>query len=397
MKVILSSPSHSLSSDDSFQMPPLPTLPFDLIVEILARLPVKLLLRLRCICKSWNSLISHCKFAKKHLSLSTTSHLYKVSYSYPLTKCVLTLTCYPLGFVSTNVTTMVTQYKYPFDYYVEDYYMVGSCNGILCIAGYQKTSVILWNPSIRKFKELPPHPFKKTRWFSRIKTIYGFGYDSCTDYYKVIVVSHYEMRNDSGKCVDKIEVMIHTLGTDFWRSIQDFPFGGVPVEQSGHFVSGKINWLASKHWLRESSCFIVSLDLGNESYREILQPDYGEVGEDNFLTLGVLRDCLSIISGHVIWIMKEYGNKESWTKLFTISYMPDPSKYYIFTKALCVFDNHHQVLLESTRDWGTNWNTKLIVYNSRNSTFRFTNVPNNSAYNPRNGSPEVCVESLISP
>jgi hypothetical protein len=76
--------------------------------------------------------------------------------------------------------------------------------------------------------------------------------------------------------------------------------------------------------------------------------------------------------------------------------MPDPSKYYMFTKAVYIFDNHRQVLLESTRDWDTNWDTKLIVYNSRNSTFRFTNVPNKSAYNPRNGSPEVCVESLIS-
>jgi len=53
---------------------------------------------------------------------------------------------------------------------------------------------------------------------------------------------------------------------------------------------------------RESPCFIVSFDLGNESYQEIFQPDYGEVGEDNFLTLGVLRDCLSISSGHVVWI-----------------------------------------------------------------------------------------------
>ncbi|AES68586.1 F-box protein interaction domain protein [Medicago truncatula] len=332
MEVILSSPLHSLSSDDLFRMPPLPTLPFDLIVEILGRLPVKLLLQLRCLCKSWNYLISHSKFAKKHLSLSTTHHLYKVSYSYTLSKCVLT--CHPLDYVSTNVTTMVTQYTGPFNYYVEDYYIVGSCNGIICIAGYNKPSVILWNPSIRKFKEL---------------------------------------------------------------SIQEFPFGGVPVEQSGHFVSGKINWLASKHWLRESPCFIVSLDLGNESYQEILQPEYEEVNEDNYLTLGVLSDCLSIISGHVVWIMKEYGNKESWTKLFTVSYMPDPSKYYIFTKALCIFDNHRQVLLESTRDWGTNWDTKLIIYNSRNSTFRFTNISDQSAYSPRNGSPEACIESLISP
>jgi len=53
----------------------LPILPFDLVSEILCRLPVKLLLQLRCVCKSWNSLISDSNFAKKHLRTSTPTHL----------------------------------------------------------------------------------------------------------------------------------------------------------------------------------------------------------------------------------------------------------------------------------------------------------------------------------
>ncbi|RHN69125.1 putative F-box domain-containing protein [Medicago truncatula] len=58
----------------SLYTPPLPTLPFDLVAEILCRLPVKLLLQLRCLCKSLNSLILDPKFAKKHLRMSTTHH-----------------------------------------------------------------------------------------------------------------------------------------------------------------------------------------------------------------------------------------------------------------------------------------------------------------------------------
>lgn len=82
-------------------------------------------------------------------------------------------------------------------------------------------------------------------------------------------------------------------------------------------MSRKINWLASKHEFRESPCFFVSLDLENETYQEVPKPDYGEVG-DNFLTLGVLRDCLCMLSGHDVWLMKEYGIKDSWTKLYTV-------------------------------------------------------------------------------
>ncbi|PNX63542.1 F-box/kelch-repeat protein, partial [Trifolium pratense] len=57
----------------------LPTLPFDLIPEILSRLPVKILLQFGCVCKSWKSLISDPKFAKKHLSHSTTHSLHCLS------------------------------------------------------------------------------------------------------------------------------------------------------------------------------------------------------------------------------------------------------------------------------------------------------------------------------
>ncbi|KAK2406996.1 F-box/kelch-repeat protein [Trifolium repens] len=64
-------------------------IPFDLVEEILCRLPVKFLLQLRCVCKSWNSLISHHKFAKKHLSMSTTRRLHIISYSKPLRRPVV--------------------------------------------------------------------------------------------------------------------------------------------------------------------------------------------------------------------------------------------------------------------------------------------------------------------
>ncbi|MCH98656.1 F-box/kelch-repeat protein, partial [Trifolium medium] len=81
--------------------PSLPTLPFNLISEILSRLPVKFLLQFRCICKSWNSLISDPKFAKKHLSLSTTHTVHCTSYSHNVH---VFLKSYSLDSVLTNIT-----------------------------------------------------------------------------------------------------------------------------------------------------------------------------------------------------------------------------------------------------------------------------------------------------
>jgi len=67
-----SSSSSNPPGNSVLQMsPPLPNLPFELITEILCRLPVNFLMTLKCVCKPWNSLISSDrKFARKHLRMS---------------------------------------------------------------------------------------------------------------------------------------------------------------------------------------------------------------------------------------------------------------------------------------------------------------------------------------
>jgi F-box interacting protein len=224
----------------------------------------------------------------------------------------------------------------------------------------------LWNPSINKFKELPL--IQKSQGITNLT--FSFGYNSLTDNYTVIVVLQYT------------DVKVHTLGTDFWRSIQEFPFGVMPVERSGKFVSGRINWLASPDLSLQSPRCIVSFDLQKESYEKILPPEGVDVGN---LTLSVLRDCLSIFAGHHdIWVMKEYGIQESWIKLFTISNIPYPNSSVIFTKAAYIFEDD-QVLLECEG----NRNSNFVIYDSKNGTFRFPTF--------HIIAPEVCVESLISP
>jgi F-box interacting protein len=281
------------------------------------------------------------------------------------------LKSYPLDFVFTTVTTNpIAELEFPLNVY-----FVGSCNGILCFfeedchKGFVRFQ--LWNPSIRKFKELPPLQQPHTHYVY----LYGFSHDPITNNYKMVVVLR-----GHGNFVDNHEVKVHTLGTNCWKSIQNIPFGCVALQLLGKFVSGTINWLVAKEY--DNKIQIVSLDLENESYKEVLLPKEVDASTLHFY-LGVLRDCLCVVIGHDVWVMKEHGNEDSWSKLFTVSYIQDLPTSHANIKVVHMFEDG-QVLLKSIE--GGTW--KLIFYNSRNGTYKSTQFENTW---------EVCVESLISP
>ena len=103
--------------------------------------------------------------------------------------------------------------------------IVGSCNGIICLAlpltrrnVIKRSELVLWNPTIRKFKillyfETPRDPCGST--------LFGFGYDHIIDVYKILAVSFYPCGNN----IFKTQARVHTVGTDSWRMIHgELPF-----------------------------------------------------------------------------------------------------------------------------------------------------------------------------
>jgi F-box interacting protein len=349
----------------------LPILPFDLLIEILCRLPVKLLLQLRCLCKSFNSLIIDPKFAKKHLRLSTTHHL-TVSTTNNLGQLLLLDFPKPSDFSTSTVTypDCLKNGHCPF--------RVRSCDGILCLTMYDNGPAVLWNPSIRTFKILPPLDNKR---FSA----YSIGYDHCINNYKIVACS---------QDIGKTEVSVHTLGTDSWKRIQDFPYSA-PFGGLGIFVSGTINWLAKDDV--SSLHVIISLDL-EESYQKLPLPDSEKYPST---TLGVLRDCLCISRNSTfvfldVWIMKEYGNKDSWTNLYRVLHMKD-QVLCRYPKALYIFEDEQQLLMGCFEPQGFgSYKLKLVAYDSKNSTLEISEIQNISSHRMELH-PQVYIESLISP
>jgi F-box interacting protein len=346
----------------------LPTLPFDLLPEILCRLPIKLIVQLRCLCKFFNSLISDPKFAKKHLQLSTKRHHLMVTFWNISRKLVMY--DFPIPSILSSSTVVTQTQLYPpnsitcVDNFVN---VLCYCDGIFC-GMLNVGSYFLWNPSIRKFKFLPPLENPREGGFFRI----SFGYDHFIDNYKVIFVS------------SKNEVSVNTFGTNYWTRIQDIP-NNFHIHGSGIFVSGTVNWLPSNN-----NSSILSLDLEKESYQQLLLPDYEN--ENVRWTLGVVRDCLCVFARSYmfldVWIMKEYGNEKSWTKLYTVPNLQDHNfKAY---GALYISDDDK--LLVECYEIGSS-NMKLVVYDSKTGTLNIPEFQN--IYDHTH--PNVYIESLISP
>lgn len=79
------------------------------------------------------------------------------------------------------------------------------------------------------------------------------------------------------------------------------------------------------HWLGDDcgDYFIVSLDMADEVFQKLKMPP---VLWSEFAQLAVLNDCLAVLTYYYkerercfdMWVMREYGIEESWTKIFTV-------------------------------------------------------------------------------
>lgn len=133
----------------------------DLIVEVLSYSPIKSLMRIRCVCKSWNTLISSDPtFVKLHLQRSPRhKHIALTSYCY-YARSVSSVITFPLNHLLENPSLITVDsdcYKrLEFNNFTR---MVGSCNGLLCLFGTSNTTehrnywFHIWNPATRKISE----------------------------------------------------------------------------------------------------------------------------------------------------------------------------------------------------------------------------------------------------
>ena len=234
-------------------------------------------------------------------------------------------------------------------------FIAGSCNGLVCLAdvapsGDHVVLLILWNPSIRKAISLPPSPVVNVPVFYKAVDHLGFGYDPITDDYKLVRLvylqggfSHNEYEGDPPI------VQIYTLRTGAWRTIPGRGSRFIIVQRfSLVFVNGSVHWFAEDDNDSDDDDdamvhnMIISFDIKDEVFHEMAVPKCLEGRLELKMKVAVLGGLLALvpcnsdpdISVHCfsVWVMKEYGVVESWTKLYDIKVGEDLESVVGFTK-----------------------------------------------------------------
>uniref|UniRef100_A0A5B6YXE8 F-box domain-containing protein n=1 Tax=Davidia involucrata TaxID=16924 RepID=A0A5B6YXE8_DAVIN len=297
-------------------------LPKDILIAILARVPVKSLLRFTCVCKSWYFLITSPRFISTHLNRTiantntkNNNHLLFVRHYNMFQE----IERYALHFDNQTFDEYM-ELECPFGTVNEYFRIVGSCNGLICLSDDYDSctdTIVIWNPSIRKSVFLPKPGFT---FVPHGACLLGFGFDPLSNDYKVVRIV-YQPENYNFKVPPKVE--LYTLSTGTWRSICAAapPYVVYNFFSLSAFMNGAVHWVASSvHSL------IVAFDLGAEVFREIMMPDSAAHTDVLKLCVSVLGTSLALVQYEKIWqsdycwvwVMKEYGVVESWTKLLTI-------------------------------------------------------------------------------
>ncbi|KAK9741610.1 hypothetical protein RND81_03G117200 [Saponaria officinalis] len=366
------------------------TIPQELLVNILSRLPAKSIARCRCVWKPWRCLLSEAHFIKAHLDRtkefiyngllmlisSESNTMYRASISYNSLSEISALAtelsfAVSLGFRNEGIP---------------------SCNRLMLIEdGTDKR--LLVNPTTKEVRALPVSPYALDPRASFTMygleydhvSMYGLGYDHVSDDYKVVTLSYYY--TDKHELDSEMFVNVYSVRSGTWKKGESSPYDhAVGHVISGVFFGGRIHWLARR--TSDHSSVIVGFDLTEEKFHEVPAPS--SIDGHNFVynRLVVLGGCLSIFPSWTlketdVWMLKEYGVKQSWTK-FSI-----PHDESDFTPLVFMAGQREVVVVKDERTFYE----KLVMYNLDSATFKDITV---------NGIDEFLVggsftETLVSP
>nr|GMD84519.1 F-box/kelch-repeat protein At3g23880-like [Ipomoea batatas]GME19701.1 F-box/kelch-repeat protein At3g23880-like [Ipomoea batatas] len=288
--------------------------------EILLRLPVKVLLRFLSVSKSCYA------FLKGHAFTKT----YSLSNLHRADLCALILDCryrFPMDCFLFNLSVLRLDAKCSISELSEiplpmsKPRFVCSSNALVCLASDCGSNVCLWNPSTRNCRSIAVPDSSALS-----STCMKLGYIHEINEHMLLKVP---IGRGHGAEEGPKLVWVYTFSLNYWRCKETTipPFEWRLMESSVTLtLNGVMHWF--KNYDRDT---IISFDLMNDVFNSIAVPVSHCFPDGDFFIsrdLVVLEGSLSVIAhpeysdyapgGYEIWVMKEYGIEESWTKKYSI-------------------------------------------------------------------------------
>ncbi|XP_057538155.1 F-box protein At5g49610 [Amaranthus tricolor] len=323
--------------------------PDEVILQILARLPIKVIFRFRSVCKTWYNFLSDSYFVQLCNEMSIKSSMVLVEIT-EISESKSNLICidylrgvseFPLGFLKDRVKVRA------------------SCNGLLCCSSIPDKGVLyVCNPITREFKVLPKSRERPvTRFYpDGDATLVGISCDlSDNSKFNVVLAGYHRPFGHSP--TKTFICMVYNSEMNKWRkfvTLQEEHFTQMNRNQVV-FVKGMLHWLTVSY-----SCILV-LDLDMDAWRKIYLPHQMSCGTGNRMYLLESNGCLSVIqisdAWMDIWVLEDY-DKQEWKMVDRVSLRCirglAPGVFPICQTGECVFlATHKQVLAynRSTSVW----------------------------------------------
>ncbi|XP_057419457.1 F-box protein At3g07870-like [Lotus japonicus] len=314
-------------------------LPSHITIQILLRLPLKSILKCKCVCRSLKSLISNPEFTHLHFKEAKPGVMIRSNDSRTLhlldqlnmfedgvdKEKVQFCGCFRIfiNHICRNPWKLDPKFKLPFR--ESNYSVVNSCNGLICLCDpLNNNPLAVSNPVTGEFIRLPDS--HRIHYESHGTLIYvGFGFQPKTNEYKVVRILKESPRRSTFLWYSKdLVVQVHTVGTSTWKNVVVDPKLFIRYLTFPTCVNGVLHWIVSHDWRGLILCF----NFESESFEYLPTPP--GVFKNNGITdierisMAELKGFLYICDSSskdipvVVWIMKEYGIGESWTKIFSV-------------------------------------------------------------------------------
>ena len=301
------------------------TLAIEIIPLILSKLPISSLVRFKSVCRAWRALAQD-----PHLADFFSHH------SVADNECLIFHTDYPiksqLHFRDLKAINKeepkLKKIQTGFFPSTTDFDVVLSCDGLLLLCDSLCNVAYIYNPFTGDYKMLPTLETQ----YPNQKAVLGFGVCPATKEYKIVKIIYYYHKPEGRARIGlfgpplypKSEVQVLTLGSPSWRILGKAP-QYLDNSPSRALVSGNLHWLIRPLRYRPRR-EIISFDLADEQFKEVPKPEVVRFYNSSYLAElnGRLSGVLCLNYGELdIWVMKEYGVKESWVKEFHIGrYVP---------------------------------------------------------------------------